>query len=1780
MLLVWLVAGCDDGEKAAPPDAMVDRPDMAVVADGRVGPTDGEIDPDEGVEADEGVDPDAAVDGAIPDAAPDGPPPVPPEATRVDEIRIDADETSAFELTGTGGEGALTVIIGTWPANGSLSRDGVMLAPVDLPLAAPVEVVYTPNEGAFGDDGLSFTVTDELGLDSEPVEVEIVVNGLPIAVDDVAETDEEVPVDIAVLDNDRDPEEGPLSILGVVQPENGAVQPGFGGTVTYQPAEAFVGVDTFEYTVRDRDGAEGRATVTVTVAGRNDVPVAVDPGAVFTDEDEAVEIELGGDDEEDPIDALTIRVITEPEGGALDVVEGAAPLVVTYTPAQDFNGADGLTFVVVDTDGAESEPFEVFVNVQPVNDAPVAVDDVAQTPEEVSARINVTANDTDIDDEPDDLIVFEVGEAANGTVEIGPANLQSVTYHPNDGFAGEDTFTYRVRDRDGADDTATVTVTVAGENDAPVGVPVADQEVEEDGALDLRLTGVDEEEPIENLTVRIIAPPERGRFDVDEHSAPWDATYRPNPDFFGEDAFTFVIEDGAEARSEPVVVNIRVTSVNDPPNARDDFARTDTLTPVVIDIQANDTDVDDRILRVIEVTEPPSGAVASRGDGRLVYTPVHPNAGEMRFEYTLEDGAGERSTAEVVVDVALADVVSVESFAADPPEITEGRSSTLSWETAFADTCEILPGVGEVFAQAGQMEVSPEVSTNYTITCDGPGDPVVSLARITVLPDGDRDGIPTQREIELGYLPGDPDSDDDGLLDGVEDRDQDGQIDEGETGVLDSDTDDDGLPDGFEDANANGILDEGETDPTDPDSDDDGLCDFVREDNDGDGVIDPEDPCDPPVAAVAIERFDADPLIPLRGEPSTLSWRTIAAVGCIIEPGVGEIEPLAQGSVEVTPEEATTYTLTCTGPGPDVVAEVRITPDSDADNDGIPNRREEELGYRSDLADTDGDGLEDGVEDPNHDGPSPGETSATDDDSDDDGLLDGIEDANGDRVVQPTETDPLDPDTDVDGIADGVEDANHDGVLDEGETNPLDRDSDDDSLVDGIEDANQDGVVDDGETDPRDPDSDDDGRCDATRVDNEADGFDVADDCVGSEVYEGIWFVDANHVGASNGVFWDAAFTHPADALALAEPGDQVWVAAGRYRPRAPNEPVLAMVSDVEVYGGFAGDELTLEARQDPLLPAVLDGDVAGDGRDATDALHVVIGASRARLDGFIVTGGNDAGAGGDGGGGLLARNADGLSVVRTTLRENLAHFGGGANVLGGRVVFEDVFFDGNTATGSGGGLFVDDGAEVTLTRTRFEGNRSTGTGGGATFEARSVVTGETVRFFENAAVGSGGGLALEAAATAEFADARFEENTSGTSGGAASAEADATMELDGALLFGNTAAVSGGGLTAEDNSDLVLREATLVGNVAAEAGGAIAAEDQGSATLTNVLVIGNRADRGGALFAADSAFTAEGTALRDNVALLEGGGVYAEDFAGVSLERVHVASNRAQTGGGLFVLEATLTGVDVVVTGNVALDEDGEGEGGGLAIEEEAVVTLTNATLSRNTSTIGGGVSVLESELLTLNNVTLVDNVADVGGGLFTDEESEVRLYNVVAYGNAPEAVAVIDEEEFGLEIAGGCADQDLDAFEAEGVVFVEADPLVRAASGEAFLAQDGPCIDAGDAALVQEAFEALNIDWATRTTDRAGVVLDAAPLDGGHHHDPATTWISVLEAPTEGTIAYEIHGEVDCILVDDAGGDAREIAAGAGELEHEQPEGTVFTLMCRAVAAKVEVPPPIAIP
>ncbi len=196
------------------------------------------------------------------------------------------------------------------------------------------------------------------------------------------------------------------------------------------------------------------------VSGLYNAPTAV-ADDVTVARDTAVTIDVLANDGDPQSDPLTIASVTQASNGT--VVNNGSD--VTYTPNLGFGGVDSFTYTISDGNNGEATA-TVIVTLS--NEAPTAVDDSATIDEEPVVIIDVLANDTDPDG--DTLTIESVGQATNGSVTN---RATDVTYTPNPGFTGTDTFTYTIND--GYDGVASATVTVTlpnerverGQNDVP-----------------------------------------------------------------------------------------------------------------------------------------------------------------------------------------------------------------------------------------------------------------------------------------------------------------------------------------------------------------------------------------------------------------------------------------------------------------------------------------------------------------------------------------------------------------------------------------------------------------------------------------------------------------------------------------------------------------------------------------------------------------------------------------------------------------------------------------------------------------------------------------------------------------------------------------------------------------------------------------------------------------------------------------------------------------------------------------------------------------------------------------------------------------------------------------------------------------------------------------------------------------------------------------------------------------------------------------------------------------
>jgi CshA-type fibril repeat protein len=498
-------------------------------------------------------------------------------------------------------------------------------------------IIFVPNPDFTGTALITYTISDGRGGVSTATATVTVtpVNDPPVAGNDNAVTDEDVPVTIAVLANDADPDGDPLVVTAAAA-VNGTVVINGDGTMSYAPNADFNGTDTITYTISDGNGGFATATVMVTVNPANDPPVAA-PDSVTTAEDTPVTIPVLANDSDVEGDRLVVSGATAPNGTVTINADGT----ISYSPNPHFSGVDTITYTISDGNGGTSTS-AVTVTITPVNDPPAAVNDSATTGEDTPVTIPVLANDTDV--EGDALVVINA-VAPNGTVAINPDG--TISYIPDRDFNGTDTITYTISDGNGGASTATVTVTVNPVNDAPVAIDDA-ATTQEDTPATIAVLANDSDADGDPLTVTA-ASAGNGTVTINPDGT---ITYTPNPNFNGTDTITYTISDGKGGFSTATIgVTVTIIASNDPPDAVDDAAATNEDTPVTVNVLANDSDPEGNPLTVTGATAP-NGTVAVNPDGTISYIPDRDFNGTDTITYTVSDGQGGVSTATVTIVVA------------------------------------------------------------------------------------------------------------------------------------------------------------------------------------------------------------------------------------------------------------------------------------------------------------------------------------------------------------------------------------------------------------------------------------------------------------------------------------------------------------------------------------------------------------------------------------------------------------------------------------------------------------------------------------------------------------------------------------------------------------------------------------------------------------------------------------------------------------------------------------------------------------------------------------------------------------------------------------------------------------------------------------------------------------------------------------------------------------------------------------------------------------------------
>ncbi len=279
-------------------------------------------------------------------------------------------------------------------------------------------------------------------------------NRAPIAYDQTVSFTEDTPIVISLSGFDADLD--PLTYSIVAGPARGSLN-GALPNITYTPDINFNGRTAFTFRVNDGRANSNTATISLEGSPINDAPVLVVPGAQTVTVNQAVTFTISATDP-DAGQTVTLGTTGLPSGATFNSATGAfawTPTVVggfTLTFSATDNGTPVLT---------NTRTVSVTVNAPQGNRPPVAIAQSIQMNEDTVRQITLTGSDADANP----LTFAIVTQPANGALSGTAPNLN---YTPAANFAGNDSFTFKVNDGMVDSPAATISISVAQVNDAPV----------------------------------------------------------------------------------------------------------------------------------------------------------------------------------------------------------------------------------------------------------------------------------------------------------------------------------------------------------------------------------------------------------------------------------------------------------------------------------------------------------------------------------------------------------------------------------------------------------------------------------------------------------------------------------------------------------------------------------------------------------------------------------------------------------------------------------------------------------------------------------------------------------------------------------------------------------------------------------------------------------------------------------------------------------------------------------------------------------------------------------------------------------------------------------------------------------------------------------------------------------------------------------------------------------------------------------------------------------------
>jgi len=507
-------------------------------------------------------------------------------------------------------------------------------------------------------------------------------------------------------------------------------------------------------------------------------------------------------------------------------------------------------------------------------------------------------------------------------------------------------------------------------------------------------------------------------------------------------------------------------------------------------------------------------------------------------------------------------------------------------------------------------------------------------------------------------------------------------------------------------------------------------------------------------------------------------------------------------------------------------------------------------------------------------------------------------------------------------------------------------------------------------------------------------------------------YVKSDASGNNDGTSWENAYVDLQQAIASAEPGEQIWIAAGTYLPAeagAASTATFYINKQLEIYGGFMGSENNLEERNPDQNITRLSGDLLGDDIPGNDSLR--------RNDNIFNVLTLDS---------TISQETiiDGLNIehghANGSIEDNL-RFGRGAGIFSyGAPIIRNCIISQNFAIDDGGGLYLSGlfTSGTQFINCRITDNRSMDDGGGLKVFAAN---GPEVRFIDcnisnNRAVAAGGGLHIKGT-NAFLKGNLIESNTTEKFGGGVDVEqslefSNLRVTIDSCVIIRNSCDNIGGGLlyfSDREGNELLVSRSAFDSNRAVESGAGAYLQlwiinTQSTVNLRQCTFTGNHTilGSGGGLFydvrAIDSQLEILESTFQKNSSALEGGAIQINLQRGglheMSLRGCLLEENISDAGGGIYIGTRNRSlGLLNVENSEFNRNRGNRFSGGSGALHslldgENLNIRVTSSRFNQNEGRSGGGVYVEVTpnsggSLYAKNSEFINNQARNLGGGI-----------------------------------------------------------------------------------------------------------------------------------------------------------------------------------------------------